>query len=121
MSATQSVIDWKHLDFPQFLGLIPTEEVAFKFAVDFGLVDKERECECGARMTMQAKSSERYGVQFVCSAGKSKCRKTKSILVDSWFFNSKLSIRTALLCIAAYANSLSTSQFAFFTGMSIHL
>jgi hypothetical protein len=97
--------------------LLPTDEAALKFAIDFGLIDKERVCDCGSKMSIHSKSQEKHGLQFRCSAGKTTCRKTKSILTDSWFAKNKTDIRTALFCVAAYANSMNNSQFSFLTGL----
>jgi hypothetical protein len=117
MEEFPSTINWRDVDFQGFLALIPTEVAAFHFAMDRGLIDRERTCECGHKMFIHENGQERYGVQFVCSAGRSRCTKKRSILADSWFSGSKVSIRTGLICVAAYAADLNREQLSFFTGI----
>jgi transposase-like protein len=110
-------VDWDNLDFSTFFSLVATEHQAFLFARNLGLIDYQRVCDCGAKMRIRQSSQEKHGEQFVCTAGKSTCKRTKSILAGSWFSGAKVSIRVGLLCVIGYAAELTNAQLSFFAGI----
>ena len=110
-------IDWARMTSDQFAALISNEEKALQFAASFGLIDSKKQCECGALMTIRQKASKQHGAHFKCTAGKSVCKKTKSILDGSWFSRCKIGIRKCILCVRAYAKESTMKNFAFETGI----
>jgi hypothetical protein len=117
MQGESTTIPWKHLDFQDFLTLVPTEQAAFDFALTLKLIDLEQICDCGHRMNLHENQQKAHGFQWMCTAGRSKCCKKRSILAGSWFARSKLGIRSGLICVAAYAGDFSSKQFGFVTGI----
>jgi hypothetical protein len=109
-------MNWKKLDIVSFLSLIDSESKAFEFCLAHGLLDTEQTCDCGATMARRVNASKVNGCHFVCP--RTQCLKRRSALSGSWFSGSKASMRTALLCIAAYAADLTNTQFPFYTGLS---
>jgi hypothetical protein len=107
-------INWKTLNYDEFLALIPNERVAYQFCLSSGLVDRETKCECGETMNLKIDNQKKVGKHFVCSSPKSQCRKTKSALVDSFFYRARIDICMSLKCIASYASNFSTHQMAFY-------
>jgi hypothetical protein len=39
-------IDWKKISFCDYAQLIQTDEMAFRFAAEYGLLDTDKNCEC---------------------------------------------------------------------------
>lgn len=107
-------IDWRKLTFSQFLKIIGTENDAFEFAVEAGLIDRECKCDCGRSMVIVKDASVNFGMRFVCSASRSICNNKKSILTSSWFFRAHIGIQKALLQIVKLCASLTYNQAAFF-------
>ena len=110
-------IDWKNIEYDEYLDLISTEEKAFEFAKSRGLIDTAQICDCGRTMSLQRKCDRRHGNVFVCSASRSICSRTKSVLSGSWFSHSKLNIRVGMKAIACYAAEATCAQFSFLTGI----
>lgn len=113
-------IDWRKLCYDGYLSLISTEQRAFQFAVQRRLVDLKKKCVCGRDMTLHQKMDQPHGLQFVCSGGRSICFRNKSVLSNSWFFRSKLSVSTGLKAIAGYAAEMTNSQLSFFACKTFH-
>jgi hypothetical protein len=109
-------IDWRHLCYDDFLELISTEQKAFQFACARNLIDRIKTCTCGQPMNLHQKNDQPHGVQFICSGPRSVCFKNKSVLSNTWFARSKLTVATGFKAIAGYAAELTNSQLSFFLG-----
>lgn len=105
-------INFEKLNIISFMNLI-NDENALNFCLDYGLIDQTRICSCGNCMKIYKKSNQKHGYIFFCD--RTSCKKTTSILKDTWFSKSKLSLTQCLLCIGAYANELHNNQFTFYT------
>jgi hypothetical protein len=110
-------IDWKTLTHKQFLSFIPDGSSAFQFCLQIGIVDRQAICECGELMNLQVNHQKKVGMHFVCSSPRSRCQRKKSALTNSFFYQARIDIPTALECIAAYASNLSTEQLGFYSGV----
>jgi hypothetical protein len=63
MSSQAQFINWKQLDFFEFSSLIYCEQAAFSFAKDLGLIDNEKTCECGSKISNETRWT--YLAEFV--------------------------------------------------------
>jgi hypothetical protein len=109
-------IDWDALDIFSFLSLIgSTDESAFNFCTRAGIIETTKKCQCGMLMKIGQNNSQRFGLQFFCCG--SNCKKRASVLSGSWFSRARISLRSSLLCVAAYASGLKFNQFGFYTGV----
>lgn len=105
------------MDYGDFLALIDTEEKALQFSLEHGLIDVQQVCDCGMPMIIRANSSKKHGRQFACTAPRSICQRKRSILSGSFFSAAKISMQSALKCIAGYAAGLSNEQLSFYCGL----
>ena len=65
-------------------------------------------------MVLKKDSTNPYGLIFRCTALRSVCRKTQSVLHGSWFSKTKLGARKALMIVCGFASELNYQQFEFF-------
>jgi hypothetical protein len=99
-----------------------TEQSAYNFAVEHRLIKLSgRLCECGALLRVELDSCQAFGVRFRCSAPRSQCRKSYSILHGTWFANSKLSLRDQTLMIYCYALEVTSLQLRGIFGLGSYM
>jgi hypothetical protein len=113
----ENSIDWKNITYDEFIALIDSDEKAFQFSRNMGLLDNRIICDCNRIMNVGKKTDRKYGYHFKCSGGKNICLKTRTILYGSFFFGTKLSIMQGLKAIAGYAMELTNTQLGFLVGI----
>jgi transposase-like protein len=80
------------------------EPKAIAFALKVKLIKiTDRQCECGALLSVENDKSQRVGLRFRCSKSRTVCSKSYSILHGTWFAGSNLPIRDQILLIYCYA------------------
>jgi transposase-like protein len=110
-------IDWKTLNYDEFVDIIGDEAQAFAFCWEFGLIDHVRACDCGREMAPQKDQQQKYGLRFACTASRLICNRKASILKGSFFARACLPVSTSLKCIAGYAVEANNAQLGFYAGI----
>ena len=57
------------MNYTTFAALIPTGAAAFRFAMDHGLVDRNRQCDCGEMMIIRARTQAEALMVFLDTGG----------------------------------------------------
>ena len=107
------MIDWDKLSLLGLLQIADTDDKAFAFAVETKLISLDGgDCDCGERMTPIGQIDRVGGVIFRCTRAGKRCRKARSVLTNTWFEQSRLSLGTCLALLFCYCLELSNDQIA---------
>lgn len=109
------------MDNYQLLKLLETETQAIEFCVRYGLLPdgKPGDCvNCSAKQScVWAEDKRANGIQFVIKC--KICHKSHSIAKNTWFEQSKTSIKNVLLVVYSFLRGFTLNQAALQTGVSL--
>lgn len=87
--------DLNNITYEQLFQLTATEDLAISLAQNLGLIKTRCYCVCGSSMSVRKRNdAKNHGVYFRCNVN--ICRKEVSILQNSFFEGSHLTVKTLL-------------------------